>query len=331
MPPVVRARRDSALTARVVSRWELRYSAGELPSEDRPPYVRAGSGLAWFGTKLAVVQDDANFIALVEPTTRVVDSVTLPRDAGGLRQFDEGRRNKADKLDLESCCVVTMDGREALFAFGSGSTAARERVAIVEESAGAYRVRVVHAPALYATLRECREFSGSELNVEGVVWHEGKLRFFQRGNGSPTRGLLPKSATLDIPWRDLVGVLSGEARRLVVENVQVYDLGDVSGTPLTFTDATLAKGGATLYLATAEASPDAVRDGPVTGTVLGVIVRNRARSALLVDANGAPFIEKAEGIALSREDPARVFIVLDADDPARPSELCEVVLGGPWR
>jgi hypothetical protein len=330
MPPIVRASRDPALTARVTSRWPLRYAAGASALEDRPPHVRAGSGAAWFGGRIAVIQDDANFVALVDPTTREVDSVALPRGPGGLRQFDDERGNKADKLDLESCLVVAVDERETLFAFGSGSTAVRERVAMVQERAGGHDVRVVSAPALYAALRACREFSGSELNVEGVVLSEGKLRFFQRGNGEIKNGLLPVSASGDLDWESVLGVLSGEARRLLVENVREYDLGEVSGTPLTFTDATLAPGGATLYLATAEASPDALRDGPVAGSVVGVLAGDLARSALLVDAGGAPFVEKAEGILLSQREPSRAFVVLDADDPTRPSELCEVVLSGPW-
>lgn len=334
MPPKLRAITDPALGARVVTRWPLRYGAGADPAEDRPAHVRAGSGLAWFGGVLAVVQDDASFLALVDPTTREVGFLALPRGPGGLRQFDEGRGNKRDKLDLEACAVATIDGRETLLAFGSGSTAERERIVVAQRAAspGHFSARVAAAPALYAALRECRDFSGSELNVEGVVITGDRVRFFQRGNGSRDGALPPVSATGEVTWEDLLATLDGEPRRTVrVEGVRVYDLGDIDGTALTFTDGAPGPGGSTLYLATAEASPDAVRDGPVAGTVVGVIDGDRVRSTLLTDTSGAPFLEKAEGLALSRTSPHRAFVVLDADDPARPADLCEVELSGPWQ
>ena len=50
------------------------------------------------------------------------------------------------------------------------------------------------------------------------------------------------------------------------------------------------------------------------------------RWTTLADMDGAPLADKAEGIALADGDGARVWVVTDADDPARPAELCEVAL-----
>jgi hypothetical protein len=136
-PPVVAARRDPALAARVLASRPLHYAAGADAELDRPEHVRAGSGLAVVptpaGPRLAVVQDDAHFVALVDPATGLADAVTLPAGVGGRRQFDTGRGNKHHKLDLESCLTVPdpAGGAPVLLAFGSGSTDARERVAVV--------------------------------------------------------------------------------------------------------------------------------------------------------------------------------------------------------
>jgi hypothetical protein len=117
-------------------------------------------------------------------------------------------------------------------------------------------------------------------------------------------------------------------------NIVQYDLGVIGGLALTFTDATVADTGAVVYTAAAEASPDATRDGPVAGCAVGVIREApegvRARWALLCDDRGQPFTGKVEGIALAPDDPSRAFVVLDRDAPDEPSELCEVVLDGPW-
>ena len=81
-------RADPALRARIVRRLPMRYAAGADPAQDRPAHVRAGSALARVGGRLAVVQDDANFVALVDPETGLARPVALPRGAAGLRQFD---------------------------------------------------------------------------------------------------------------------------------------------------------------------------------------------------------------------------------------------------
>jgi len=110
----VRARYDPTLSARVVRRVTMRYTGGADPTIDRPAHVRAASGIAWVGAKVAVIQDDANFVALVDPATGLAESVALPRGAGGLRLFDDGRGNKAEKLDHEAVAVIVTGDQDLL-------------------------------------------------------------------------------------------------------------------------------------------------------------------------------------------------------------------------
>ncbi len=330
----VRARLDRALGARIVARHALRYAEGPDPALDRPGHVRAGRGLARFGGRLAVVQDDADFVALVDPTTLVVDSLALPKRGRGDRQFDGARGNKSEKRDFEACFSTELDGREALVAFGSGSSPRRESMLLVEmRAAGEVCARVAEAPALYAALRACTAFSGSELNVEGAVRIGNAVRFFQRGNGAPRGGLAPVDATVDVEWPEILAGLEGRKVVPRLGRVVRFDLGAVSGIRLTFTDAAVRDASRVVYLAAAEASPDAVSDGAVCGAAVGVIRDEGdaldARYAPLVDERGAPARDKAEGILLDALS-NRAFVVLDADDPSRASELCVVELSGPW-
>src|SRR5690606_296181 len=156
----------------------LRFPSVDAAS-DLPGHVRAGSGLCRWGERLVVVQDDVNALALLDEGSGVVAPLLLPASADGRRQFSDQRGNKADKLDLEAC-VVLPDGR--LLALGSGSTAARERLVLVESD---HRVRLVDGGPLYAHLRASADFAGSELNLEGAVVTRQQLRLFQRGNGAP--------------------------------------------------------------------------------------------------------------------------------------------------
>jgi len=124
---------DPALRARVVRSIPLLYADGAYAALDRPAHVRAGSGIAWIGGLLAVVQDDANFIALVDPASYDVRALTLPAGEGGVRLFGSDRGNKQLKLDLEACVALPDGpGGEMLVAFGSGSTPQRERIVLVD-------------------------------------------------------------------------------------------------------------------------------------------------------------------------------------------------------
>jgi hypothetical protein len=339
-PPVVAARCDPALSARVLASRPLHYAAGADLDLDRPAHVRAGSGLAVVptpaGVRLAVVQDDAHFVALVDPETGLADAVTLPAGVGGRRQFDAGRGNKHHKLDLESCLTVPDpdDGAPVLLAFGSGSTDARERVVVVRGlgsgPAEAADVTLVDASALYAALRARPDFAGAELNVEGaaVVPAPGGdvVRLFARGNGAGGAG----SATCDLALAPLLAYLLGTAPAPapVPDAVVRYDLGTIGGERLGFTDA-MPYGGGVLYLAAAESSVDVVEDGPVAGSAVGLITADgSARCAPIAGADGAPFALKAEGVAVA--GPGRLWVVLDVDDPDAPSLLCEVGLEGDW-
>src|SRR5829696_7409339 len=118
----IRARHDPALTARVVRSVPLLYAEGACAPLDRPAHVRSASGIARVAGRVAVIQDDANFVALIDPETGFAHAVTLPAGEGGVRQFDDLRGNKRFKLDLECCVTVDDDdGQEMLLAFGSGS------------------------------------------------------------------------------------------------------------------------------------------------------------------------------------------------------------------
>jgi hypothetical protein len=110
-----------------------------------------------------------------------------------------------------------------------------------------------------------------------------------------------------------------------------YDLGTLEGVPLGFTDAAVWRGG-TLYSAAAEESPDAVRDGRVVGSVIGVIdhAAAGARWAPLTEPSGRLFAGKVEGMVVTRDASDRLLVVVDADDPGAGSTLCSVRLRGDW-
>ncbi|MBP6772630.1 MAG: hypothetical protein KA154_06485 [Gemmatimonadaceae bacterium] len=325
--------RDPSLRAEVVARVPLHYTDGADESLDRPAHVRAGSSLAWLDDHLALVQDDANFIALVHPRDGHVQAIALPPGEGGVRQFDDGRGNKKHKLDLEACVTVRGPTGSRLMAFGSGSKRRRRRIAILDDATThTPRVRLHDAEALYELLEATTGFAGSDMNIEGAMVVADVVRLFGRGNGAPRRGLLPLNATCDLSLSTLMEYLEHPGRHSppVPQHVTQYQLGHLRGTPLGFTDCAHL-GAAVLYSAAAEASKDAVDDGVVTGSVIGVIdARQQARYAELTDETGQSLLDKVEGLVLARDVPNTAYVVIDRDDATSASELCTVALRGEW-
>lgn len=314
------------LRATVEREVPMRYRDGADAAVDRPAYVRAGSGVAWWRGLLAVVQDDASFVALVDPSTGLADAIALP-SADGVRQFGNDRGNKRLKPDLEA--VLTLpDGR--LLAFGSGSTSERERLLLLDLDGVP---RWVPAGPLYRALREERAFSGSELNVEGAAVAGDAVRLFQRGNGAVVDGVQPVNATVDLSLDELLAAVErwadgSEAPSPALARVHSYALGDVAGVSVSFTDATpwpSPHAGRVAWLGAAEDSPDTYRDGECVGAALGWIDPDGSVvQAPLRTPDGALYTVKAEGLVFDPGDPTLAWVVCDVDDPSRPSCLCRV-------
>ena len=332
------AAQDPALRATLERCEPLVYSARAPAELDRPDHVRAASAIAAVGKHLLIVQDDASFIALWSPDGTVT-AIALPVGAGGRRRFEERLGNKGDKLDLEAAVVVEGAHGLRLVAFGSGSTLRRDRIAVVDLAVEGGRnprvvnVELVDAAGWYAELRAQTAFSGSELNVEGSVVDEDRLILFQRGNGAPRRGLLPVNATGELPLGAFAAWLAagGSGPPPELRDVKQYDLGRAGDVPFTFTDAARLGPERVVFVASAEASPDTFRDGPVLGTRIGLLAGGPPRFTTLLDSSGRPSTRKVEGVCPCSERDDRLWVVTDADRPDRPAELCEVALSGPWR
>ncbi|GAB4373371.1 MAG: hypothetical protein Kow00121_16550 [Elainellaceae cyanobacterium] len=321
---MMQARRDPALKAIVQKRVPLFYSQGADPAIDRPAHVRAGSSLSWFGDKLALVQDDANFLVFIDPESLTVEAITLAAGEAGARQFDDLRGNKRFKLDLEACTTVPTPDGDLFLAFGSGSMPQREQILMVQASNPCNPQLMKQVSALYAQLRACTPFSGSELNIEGAMFQNGQLRLFNRGNGKPNHNLLPVNATVDLDWDSFLAYLGAPEHHQPpgLQNICQYDLGNLHGLNLSFTDATVTQKGI-IFSAAAEDSPDVTSDGRVTGSVLGILDAN-PRWIELCTPDGSLFTGKVEGICAFRNEENRLWVVIDADDPTLPCELCEV-------
>lgn len=301
----------------MLGRRPLFYDAGSEESEDRPAFVRAASGVVRVGEQLCVLQDDASFIAVVGPSGRV-RPIALPR-RGGRRRFEEALGNRLEKLDLEAGDAVAGPDGPRLLALGSGSLPVRE-VAVLIDPAETGEARVLEAALLFSAFRSALGIAREQVNLEGCVVLGSTLRLFQRGTSC---------AAVDFDLASVVAFLeqrSGETP--AARSVHRYELGDIRGVPLGFSDAAALDDGRVVFLAVAEDTDNPVDDGTILGSRFGVIEGDRVRLVPLVSSDGEPVVEKAEGLCAIPGRPGRFWVALDPDDPDRPAELCEVEVAG---
>jgi hypothetical protein len=320
-----RAIEEPRWKARVIARHEMTYRDGPSDKDDRPPHVRAASGLSAFREWIAVIQDDANWLALIDADQQVT-AVPLPPSTKGDRVFSEKRGNQGDKYDLEACVAVGSGDNLELVGFSSGS---RERdwvLRVREDNSGRLGAAFVEAPAFYAAMRKNKAFSGAGLNIEGALaLDHDRIRLFQRGNAEPCGGFEPTDATADFSWAALCEHLTTPERRSPppFSNLRTYDLGTLDGVRLTFSDAEHLANERVLFSASAE-DPES---GIIKGSVLGIIeAAGDARWTHLSDEEGEPFKGKIEGLTVDAKDRRKVFFVIDDDDEDTPSRIFHAVV-----
>jgi hypothetical protein len=131
-------------------------------------------------------------------------------------------------------------------------------------------------------------------------------------------------ATADISWSALSEHLTKlGAPPPSLHNVRTYDLGQLGGVRLTFSDAEHLGGGRVLFSASAEHP----KTGEIVGSVLGLIdPAGEARWTELIDQDGNTFRGKIEGLTMDWRDPHKVHFVVDDDDEDAPSNIFEAVL-----
>jgi hypothetical protein len=306
------------LRAEIREKRALRYGTDPGAASGIASHVRAASAIRRHGTRLIVMQDDVNALAVMDASSCVVP-LLLPPGTDGRRSFDDTIGNKHLKMDLEAA-VVLPDAR--VLAFGSGSTRARERIVVVESETG---VQVRRAPGLYSRLRKHCETVGTELNIEGAVVQGHRLRLFQRGNGARVTGGRSGSPVFDVDLARFLRWLASRGPVPSVIDVLEVDLGTINGVPFGFTDAAVAVDGRIAFVACAEESVNVRGDGPVLGCRFGWLDDTGVQVTDVIEPDGRATPLKLEGIE-PRPGSARVFdVVADMDRPDLPA-----LLAGLW-
>ena len=291
-PTPVRATEDRALSARVVSARAL-------------PGITGGSALLDVDGRFLAVHDDAFRVSWIAQPSFEITPLVLVGDGAALA--------KPDKPDFESA-VRTRDG--AVHVLGSGSTPRRRVLARIDPDTSAVTLR--QRPALYRCVQNALA-SVERPNIEGAVVAGDRLRLFNRAAGRTP------NASVDLPIETLDG---GAPRALALAR---FELGELDGVRLGFTDVAALPDGRGVFIAAAEDAPDAIADGAVVGSVVGLIETDArgvtARWTRLVGADARASPCKVEGIVIDA-DSRGGWLLTDSDDERVPATLLRIELVG---
>jgi hypothetical protein len=293
---------------------KLDLAAGSEP--DRPAWLSAASGLVRTADEYCVVADDELHLGRF--------SLDQQRPGRLLRIFpgdlpDKPKPRKKRKPDLEVLLRLPASAdipHGALLALGSGSGERRRRGALLAlgvQGRVVGKPRSIDAGHLFTRLSE----SFADLNLEGGWVAGDRLHLLQRGNKGDSPNAL-------LQW-ELKPMLRGLLRERCLPDVdpvtvREFDLGDVQGVPLCFTDASPLPQGGWLFSAVAENIGNSREDGPCLGSAVGRMdARSGIRWIRAVDQQ-----YKIEGIDVQQEGAQlRARLVTDADDPRVPASLLQ--------
>jgi hypothetical protein len=284
----------------------------EPPADGHPAHIASASGIAKRGDFVYVVGDDLLAVGVYRlagggpGTARRV--FAAPAEAGG----------EPDKPDLEGITSLPpVDGEPngGLLGIGSGSERSRDRGfywSFAADGSLAGEPRPINLRPVYDAMRE--ELDG-EINIEGAAVLGNRLWLFHRGN----EGEAPNTVA-----EFELGELSRTLRQdQVIEPdeltaMHAYQLGELDGVRLCFSDATTLSEQLVCFSASAEAD-----GGEIHGSVVGTIrADGSVRRLRTIDPRW-----KVEGVHATIDSGVIDFLfVCDQDDPETPSPLLSATM-----
>ncbi|MDO7847520.1 hypothetical protein Q5H92_14215 [Hymenobacter sp. M29] len=290
-------------------------------SETSVPGLPSASGVEIIGGTAYIIGDDAPLLYQLDAhTLAVTGRVPLFETTA----FGTGRLPKADKPDLECmAALIWPDGRPGLLLLGSGSLPTRTRGWFVPTAGASQPPEVVNLAPLYDLLRPQLP-AGTVLNLEAAATTETELLLFQRTVGRADAALLfrlPLAATLAF-------MASGGAAPAVGR--LSFELPEIAGSPAGFSGATFVDG-LLFVTASVENTTDAVLDGEVLGSFVGLVNLDTQEAAFarLAWRDGRAYRGKVEGLAVRRSMGRHhweLLLVTDDDQGGSTAVVADVTM-----
>ncbi|CAM3589452.1 hypothetical protein POKO110462_10745 [Pontibacter korlensis] len=285
----------------------------------------SASGLEYVQGAYYVLGDDTPYLYEVDEQFILVNRHAI---------FDttavvEGRIPKAVKPDLEGMAHFTYGRDQMLLLLGSGASNTRNKGYLINLSDN-MQVQELDLSRFYTFLKEVLHLeSEGQLNLEGLAMDDIYTYLLQRPLGAGSNTLL----RFDTDDFKRFLMLEGEVPSVALYH---FDLPVIGQSSASFSGAYSLEG-KLYFTASVEDTPNAIDDGEVLGSFIGVIdlySLPQAMDALnpykasvtqLKDTDGSAYSGKAESLVVMKgEEPKSYKVIVVSDDDQGHSELLEV-------
>jgi hypothetical protein len=284
------------------------------------PHVAAASGVVRRAEYVYVIADDELGIAVFDASSDRPGRIETALSG----ELPEGGRERSEaKPDLEALTTLPpFEGHPhgALLGLGSGSTEDRDRgfawALAADGSLDGDPIELDLAP-LYTLLRERLD----ALNVEGAAVMGDELWLLQRGNSEHGENVV-----IALSCAEIIEALEKDHTLAAeeFERLLAFDLGELQGEALTFSDASALGHDLLVFTASAEDSSDTTGNGAILGSVVGTIgLDGEVQRLRTIDRK-----HKVEGVhAVLDTGVITMTFVCDQDDPEEASPLLSATMG----
>ncbi|GAB3822486.1 hypothetical protein GCM10028895_27100 [Pontibacter rugosus] len=289
--------------------------------------IPSASGLEYVQNFFYIVGDDSPFLYKLNEQFKLEQTYALFDTA----DFATGRIPKAIKPDLESMAHFTYGRDEMLLLLGSGATDARNKGFLVNLSEG-NAVRELNLSRFYTFLKRVLKLeTEGQLNLEGLAIDNTYTYLMQRPLGPGANVLIRFDSN------DFKHFLMNDGA-IPAAAVYHFELPSAEQHRASFSGA-YTLGDKLFFTASIEDAPNAIEDGEVLGSFIGVIdlkalpYATDALKPLTVPAvvirnsDNSPYIGKAESLVVMQGEEQGFFkVIVVSDDDLGHSELLELQL-----
>ena len=305
----------------MISVEKVRELVIEPLAKNRPGYVYAASGLVRLENRVFIIADDE--LHMAEFDVRDSQPGNWIKLLPGVLPIDYSERKKV-KPDLET--ITHLQPYEhaphgALLVVPSMSRPNRVTGVILNLNQS---LSIDGAPLPIDFSDICKKLTSSidGLNIEGITVQQKTTKLFHRGSRSKGKSVVIELDTKGF-LRDLHDTHAPKSENII--GMKNYDLGEISGVELSFTDAIPLSDGRIVFLATAEATDDEYQDGASLGSSLGIMKEN-GEIERITRISGK---DKFEGICVDNAAKTTggsastldILLVSDTDNEKIPSNL----------
>jgi len=279
--------------------------------------ISSGSGLATYKDSAYIISDDAPFLGRVSLKSQRLQRIPIH----GLALYD-ARIPQALKPDFEAALIGPLDGKNYLFAFGSGSISPERDSLLFFPVDRPTEQRKVSLTPFYQRIQQLLYKPEAHWNLEGATKASDSLVLFNRGNNT----------IMNVSWNQFAAFVQGVASEFPFVSYRRVRLPELQGHEARFSGACTVNDQYLLASASVEDTPNWTEDGPVLGSYIVLIDRQTyavKAAHQLTSTQGKPYVHKVESVeVLEKEADGTLIVAALVDDDDGKTRLIRIRFTG---